>query len=76
VTIFGNVHRPCKHYSNIVNNHHVNSTPITIYIISIIIFLFLADFLSIFALLTIFGNVHRPCKQCPNNNTTLSLFSF
>ncbi|KIJ91107.1 hypothetical protein K443DRAFT_43684, partial [Laccaria amethystina LaAM-08-1] len=59
-----NVHRPCKHYSIIVSNKHVNSVPTlstTVYIMSIIIFPFFLKFLTIFALLTIFGNVHGPC---------------
>ena len=69
ITIFGNAHRPCEHYSNIVHNslHHVYS-----------FFLFFSDFLAIFALLTIFGNVHRPCKQYPNivNNSLHHVCSF
>ncbi|KIK07038.1 hypothetical protein K443DRAFT_31707, partial [Laccaria amethystina LaAM-08-1] len=64
LTIFGNAHRPCKHYPNIVNNgvHYVSS--------------FFPDFLAIFALITIFGNVHTPCKQHPNNIThhTIPIF--
>ncbi|KIJ90236.1 hypothetical protein K443DRAFT_116898, partial [Laccaria amethystina LaAM-08-1] len=79
LTIFGNVHRPCKHYSNIVSNNHVNSTPTmstTVYIMSNIFFSFFPDFLAIFSLLTIFGNAHRPCKWYPNNITTPSLFFF
>ncbi|KIJ97719.1 hypothetical protein K443DRAFT_79103, partial [Laccaria amethystina LaAM-08-1] len=62
--IFGNVHRPCKHYFNIVNNNHVNSTPtlsIMVYIMSILFVSIFPDFLAIFSLITIFGNVHRPC---------------
>ncbi|KIK02135.1 hypothetical protein K443DRAFT_97522, partial [Laccaria amethystina LaAM-08-1] len=41
LTIFGNLHRPCKHYSDIVTNsvHYVSS------------------FFQIFWLITIFGNV-------------------
>ena len=70
ITIFGNGHRPCKHYSNIVHNnlHHVYS----------FFLFFLSDFLVIFALLTIFGNVHRPCKQYPNivNNSLHHVCSF
>ncbi|KIJ94701.1 hypothetical protein K443DRAFT_30806, partial [Laccaria amethystina LaAM-08-1] len=64
VTIIGNVHRPCRYYSNIFNNNHANSTPtlsITVYIMSILFVSFFPDFLAIFALLTIFGNAHRPC---------------
>jgi hypothetical protein len=57
------VHRPHKHYSNIVNNsgHYVSS--------------FFPGFLAIFALITIFGNAHRPCEQYLNI-TTPSLFFF
>ncbi|KIK05191.1 hypothetical protein K443DRAFT_38041, partial [Laccaria amethystina LaAM-08-1] len=68
ITIFGNVHRPCKHYPKIVNKkictYHVNSTPtlsITVYIMSILFVSIFPDFLAIFALFTIFGNAHRPC---------------
>jgi hypothetical protein len=66
LTIFGNVHRPCKHYSIIVSNsvHYVSS--------------FFPDFLAIFGLITIFGTVHRPCKQCHNivdNSSCLFFFS-
>ncbi|KIJ92933.1 hypothetical protein K443DRAFT_112834 [Laccaria amethystina LaAM-08-1] len=77
--MFGNAHRPCKHYPNIVNNNHVNSTPtlsITVYIMSILFVSIFSDFLAIFALFTIFGNMHRPYKQYPNNITTPSLFCF
>ena len=49
VTIFGNVHRPCKHYFIIVNNG---------------IYSFFPHFLAIFTSVTILGNVHRPCNQC------------
>ena len=49
VTIFGNVHRPCKHYFIIVNNG---------------IYFFFPHFLAIFTSVTILGNVHRPCNQC------------
>ena len=54
VTIFGNVHRPCRHYFIIVNNslYHV--------------YYFFPHFLAIFTSLTILGNAHRPCKQCIN----------
>ncbi|KIK05168.1 hypothetical protein K443DRAFT_91769, partial [Laccaria amethystina LaAM-08-1] len=79
LTIFGNVHRPCKHYPNSVNNDHANSTPTlstTVYIMSIIFVSFFPDFLAIFALLIIFGIAHRPCKQYPNHITTPSLFFF
>ena len=60
---------------------HVNTTPtlsITVYIMSILFFSFISDFLAIFALLTIFGNVHRPCKQQPNivNNSLHHVCSF
>ena len=67
ITIFGNAHRPCKHYSNIVHNslHHVYS----------FFLFFFSDFLVIFALLTIFGNVHRPCKQYPILSTTVYIMS-
>ena len=52
VTIFGHVHRPCRHHFIIVNNslYHVYS--------------FFPHFLAIFTSVTILGNVHRPCKQC------------
>ena len=65
LTIFGNVHRPCKQYSNIVNNslHHVCS----------FFFSFFPDFLTVFTSITILGNVHRPCKQL-SKITTPSLF--
>ena len=49
VTIFGNVHRPCRHYSIIVNNGVYSVFPY---------------FLAIFTSVTILGNVHRPCNQC------------
>ena len=51
VTIFENVHRPCKHHFIIVNNslYHAYS--------------FLLHFLAIFTSVIIFRNVHRPCKQ-------------
>ena len=64
LTIFGNVHRPCKQYPNIVNNslHHVFS-----------FFLLFPDFLAIFTSITILGNAHRPCTQL-SNITTPSLF--
>ena len=54
VTIFGNVHRPCRHHFIIVNNslYHVYS--------------FFPHFLAIFTSVTILGNAHRPCKQCIN----------
>ncbi|KIJ99848.1 hypothetical protein K443DRAFT_79307, partial [Laccaria amethystina LaAM-08-1] len=58
--IFGNVHRPCKHYSNIFNINHVNSTP-TLSITSILFLSIFPDFLATFALITIFGNAHRLC---------------
>lgn len=66
ITIFGNVHRPCKHYSKIVNKDALN------------FFLFFLDFLTIFALLTIFGNVHWPCKRYPYivNNSLRHVYSF
>ncbi|KIK01647.1 hypothetical protein K443DRAFT_98212, partial [Laccaria amethystina LaAM-08-1] len=50
--IFGNAHRPCKHYSTT-----------TVYIMSLLFFPFFPDFLAIFAWINIFGNVHRPCKH-------------
>ena len=54
VTIFGNVHRPCRYYFIILNNslYHVYS--------------FFAHFLALFTSVTILENVHRPCKQCIN----------
>ena len=66
LTIFGNVHRPCKQYPNIVNNslHHV---------CSFFLGFFFPDFLGMFILITILGHVHRPCKQI-SNITTPSLF--
>ena len=68
--MFGNAHRLCKHYPNIVNNslHHIDS----------FFLLFCSDFLDIFPLLTIFENVHRPCKQYPNivNNSLHHVCSF
>ena len=54
VTIFGNMHRPCRHYFIIINN--------SLYIV----YYFFPHFLAIFTSLTILGNVHRPCKQCIN----------
>ena len=54
VTIFGNVHRPCRHYSIIVNNGVYSVFPY---------------FLAIFTSVTILGNVHRLCKQYINNIT-------
>ena len=66
ITIFGNAHRPYKHYSNIAKNslHHVHS-------FFLIFWLFLT-------LLTIFGNVHRPCKQDPStvNNSLHCVYFF
>ena len=64
ITIFGNVHRPCRHNPNVVNNclHDGNSFS-----------LYFPDFLAIFTLITIFGNAQRPCKQL-SNITTPSLF--
>ena len=66
ITIFGNVHRPYKHYSNIVHNslHHV-------YFFFLFFFLF---FLARFALLTIFGNVHRPSQYCQQQSTSCLFF--
>ena len=63
---------------------HVNTTPtlsITVYIMSILLFVFFSDFLATFALLPIFVNVHRLCKRYPNivNNSlhlVCSFFSF
>ena len=54
VTIFGNVHRPCRHYFIIVNNSLYHG------------YYFFPHFLAIFTSLTILGNAHRPCKQCIN----------
>ena len=67
LTIFGNVHRPCKQYPNIVNNslHHVCS-----------FFLFFPSFLAIFTSITILGNAHRPCKQLSNITTPSPFFSW
>ena len=55
-TIFGNMHRPCRHYFIIVNNslYHVYS--------------FFPHFLAIFTSVTILENVHRHVK----NASTLS----
>ena len=66
LTIFGNVHRPCKQCPNIVNNslHHVCS-----------FFLFFSDFLAIFMSITILGNAHRPCTQLSNITTPFLFFS-
>ena len=51
-TILGNVHRPCKQYTNIVDNGlHL----------SLHFFLIFPDFLTIFTLITILGNAHRLC---------------
>ena len=54
VTIFGNVHRPCRHYFIIVNNslYHASS--------------FFPHFLALFTSVNILGNAHRLCKQCIN----------
>ena len=49
VTIFGNVHGPCRHYFIIVNNGVYSVFP---------------HFLAIFTSVTILGNVHRPWDQC------------
>ena len=53
VTIFGNVHRPYRHYFIIAT---------TVFIMSI----FFPHFLALFTSVTILGNVHRRCKQCIN----------
>ena len=52
VTIFGNVHRPYRHYF----------IATTVFIMSI----FFPHFLALFTSVTILGNVHRQCKQCIN----------
>ena len=67
LTIFGNVHRPCKQYPNIVNNslHHACS-----------FFLSFPDFLAIFMSITILENAHRPCKQLSNITTPSLFFSY
>ena len=54
VTIFGNVHRPCRHYFIIVNNslYHASS--------------FSPHFQASFTSVDISGNVHRLYKQCIN----------
>ena len=66
VAIFGDVHRPHKHYCNIANNslHQIYS--------------FFPTFLAIFASITILGNAHRPCKHYPNivNNSIYHVYSF
>ena len=54
LTIFGNVHRPCRHHFIIVNNSLYHVYP------------FFPHFLAIFTSVTILGNVHRLCKQCIN----------
>ena len=56
------MHRPCKHYSNIVNDslHHVYS--------------FFFHFLAIFVLMTILGNAHRLYKWYSNTITNNSYF--
>ena len=54
ITIFGNGHRSCKQYLNIVNS--------CVYSVSSLF----PDFLPIFVLITIFGNVHRSCKHYCN----------
>ena len=67
ITIFGNAHRPCKHYPNVVHNslHHIYS----------FFLFFFSDFLAIFTLLTIFGNVHRPLNSTPILSTTVYTMS-
>ena len=66
LTILGNAHRPCKQYTNLVDNglHHIS--------------LFFSDFVAIFTIITILGNAHRPCKLYLNiiNNFTSCLFCF
>ena len=54
VTLYGNVHRPCRHYFIIVNNSlsHVYS--------------FFPHFMAIFKSVVILGNAHRPYKQWIN----------
>ena len=54
LTIFGNVHRPCRHHFIIVNNSLYHVYP------------FFPHFLAIFTSVTILGNVHRLCKWCIN----------
>ena len=54
VTIFRDVHRPCRHYSKTFNNS-------LDYIYSFVLCLF--DFLGMLTPVTIFGNPHRPCKH-------------
>ena len=60
ISIFGNVHRPCKYYSNIVKNslHHVYS-----FFFSFLFWLYLCK-LPVLEMCT-----DRPCKQYPNNIT-------
>ena len=57
---------------------HYPTLSITVYIISILVFLIFHDFLAIFALITILGNAHRPCKHFPNivNNSLHHVYSF
>ena len=57
ITIFGNAHRPCEQYPNIVSNclQHAYS-----------FLLIIPDFLIRFTLLTILGKAHRPCEQHTN----------
>ena len=54
VTIFGNVHRPCRHHFVILNN--------SLYPV----YSFFPHFMVIFTSVPILGNAHRPCKQCIN----------
>ena len=64
VTIFENVHRPCKHYSK-----NFNTSPHYIYSLS--------SFSGYISWVTIFGNAHRPCQWHPNivNNGPYHIYS-
>ena len=57
LTIFENVHRPCRHHFIIVDNSLYHVYP------------FFPHFLAIFTSVTILGNVHRLCKRYINNIT-------